>query len=396
MSFHCSTCSFVTKTSKGLNIHCNKAHGENKNLICPHCYISFTKKYNLERHISTCTEKATPTPSEPAVAPPKGRITNSNTNICNTTNNTQQVNFNFFCNDTGYIEKLVPITNDLLRKASQSIFQNQSITSPKQMAQSLYETCLKPCVISTDSSRGTVEWHDGDDKNKKIKDKKAKILTNKTLAATKNVVLEAAHKIKEQIGNLNAKSITYGDDFDRLLDRQRYAVTHLKGNPGWKDEFSLTLSKEPPCDLKYATQVPTKVIDDKVMSLGDFKDLLKQWIKQNMHLLFFNRPRDIGTKLKSDLGIQTDEEKEVIFAIDDSGNPCPLSLVNINKLFYESSREEIEYMSTFDNLRLMLTRPASNVEEVFENERNFYIYLLRQDTAKYFATELFKGFFTEE
>ncbi len=407
-TFACDICSFTSESSKGLHVHRKKIHGITQYYNCPTCIKIFTKKSHYDRHVIFCASS-----NANANANITNNTTNSNNTTTSITNNTSTsttnnmtnsnnqvmngdvININIVCQKESDFEKLIPITSEAIRKATNTIFKHKSVKTVSDMAVNLFDTCFKTSLITSDASRGTVVWKDGDDGNKKIKDPKAKILTDKTIEAGRDVACKYSKDLSEKFSTLDPKSLDY--EYDQISINARYllAAMHAKGDKSYKTRLSSSLSKLPAANTKYAVPGPTKLIDDKQSILSTFRVLLADWIKQNLTIIFYNSHISIGQRLKEEFALEVDEEKQVVYVVDDSSSLCPLTAKQFGKLFYWCSYNTMELLNYDERIALRLDMPQTNIEEVLKNERDVLLWQARKDPTEHFITELFSGFFLE-
>jgi len=404
----CNLCDFQAKTLRGLSNHKKRTHGETRIFVCELCSTAFNKHSNYHRHVASCMKNGGKRPSnntEPNTIN-TNNINTSTTNTSNTSNtstnannsgqvmNGDVININIMCQKESDFEHLIPITSEAIRKATHTIFKNKPVKTVSDMACSLFDTCFKKSLITTDASRGTVVWKDGDDGNKKIKDPKAKILADKTIEAGRDVACKQSRALCEKFRSLDPTSIDYQYDQDSINDRNRLVIQHMRGDKSYRCNLASALSKLPGTANTYTVAGPTKLIDNKQSILTDFTELLGEWTQQNTPFIFYSSPNVVGARIKEVFALEVNEDKKVIYVVDNSKNLCPLTARQFGRVFYWCAYNTLNLFQFDEILNLLLTKPENNLTFV-ENERNIMLWLANKDPTDYFVTELFSGFFLE-
>lgn len=214
--FQCDICRTSYPTERGMKMHRSKSHKNVLSFRCE-CDMVFLYQYTLDRHKKQCnaikinsTIKEMEDKYKQEIDHLKdihiSTLQKSQDILQNVTKmktapktitNKQQTNQVVININT---PELIPVTNSLLKDIFNNALNNSHLlTNEEEFANYFYQKGLKGCVVSTDKSRHVIEWLDGDNQNKTIKDSKGQILAEKTYAATSDTIDKLSDIYRKQL-----------------------------------------------------------------------------------------------------------------------------------------------------------------------------------------------------
>jgi hypothetical protein len=176
-------------TTTGLPIHMTKVHNQQKQFQCVNCRKTFRDTYGLNRHAETCKKRRKTTHSRPTTVQ---HIHNNYVNCTITNDNSHNTNNRMSQNLVALYQQLTSLPDSEIEKRIVSTF--QAMIAQQYMPQTdeqfmhffVKHAKLDEAMVSTDTARNTIRWHDGIEQHK---DKDGNLFLDKVQQIAKNKAL---------------------------------------------------------------------------------------------------------------------------------------------------------------------------------------------------------------
>jgi len=335
MSFNCTECEASFKTQRSLAIHNTKKHLLSQNLSCSKCAKKLSTVSNRKTHEKRCKKTQ-------SVAVVNNTINNTNTNSNNTninnTNSNNNTNINLFLQVNKH-DKLMPITDDMLSYHTEELLkQGHAITSSKQFANLLFNQVLHKSVINTDTSRNTLNWLDGDNDSKLVKDKKGIKLTDKTFSATSDIFKEKRLLVKKRIRDFEEEAKEFQTElvdltsykYEQMHNQIVYCNNHITKQPSSCQDFAKTIGER----STDTTDINPNPVEDIYACISKFTIAFNSYIETHIKSIFYISTEQLGTNVAQSLKqfFTVDDEKE--FCIFHNLSSKPPVKINPNLITY--------------------------------------------------------------
>ena len=323
-NFQCTICEHCYSSQRGLRNHVTKTHGNNGSItICSKCNKQFSSRNNREKHELKCSGNVhvvdTVKELVKEVKMMKEQQTQQPHIIQNITNNITNNNGNTYTQNntnilTSNLDNLKPITRQIIIDQMKQMFieatqEKKLFLTPKDLGEKMSNNVFKGSLLTTDLSRGTIHWKDGDNNNKPIKDPQCAILSSKMYHALIDKKDEVIAPYSDYIDMLT-NNINLDTGFERANDLQK--SRHLLESLSEEDTMKIVgkaLSKAPivPC-IK------------QTYKLEKFQKMLKDSYREKPYIFMFQDSNGVGSSIKKVLEAYGDfsiNEDEIVLIDDD-------------------------------------------------------------------------------
>jgi hypothetical protein len=307
--FLCEICEHTFSSQRGLKSHITRSHNnEISSTICGKCNRDFSTRSNRYKHEKKCGVNNVEDTVKELVKEVKmmkekqsqPQIINNITHNNITHNNVSNYNGNTYTQNntnilTSGLDNLKPITRQIIIDQMKQMFieatqEKKLFLTPKDLGEKMSNNVFKGSLLTTDLSRGTIHWKDGDDNNKPIKDPQCAILSSKMYHALIDKKDEVIAPYSDYIDMLT-NNINQDTGFERSNDLQK--SRHLLDSLSEEDTMKIVgkaLSKAPiiPC-IK------------QTFKLEKFQKILKDFYRGKPYIFMFQDSHGVGTSIKKAL-----------------------------------------------------------------------------------------------
>jgi len=387
MSYSCTLCDKVLDTERGYKIHMNKIHNQVQDKItCDFCGHEFSRPYRKREHQVNC--KSRPNQEIVTINKTINNVDNSTINnniVNNTTNNidkrTTNNNLNLvFVNSRQediqkVLEKLTPINDELLYQYVKDIINRDlPIRNSEEFATRLSRRGLHKCIFSSDSQKRILQWKNGKDKNKLVKDPNGSILAAKTIECTKEQFAELAKNLQDKTVELEEKYESDSgtiDDANNLMytrERECYASIVSNNSPITIAELGNALSKKAPYYTQVIERLENKEHEDEFVR--NFTTSMYNFVYKYFGYLITLSPAFFGSIFRNSLSEHIEEMDDTLFINDDTEDKFfELSKQVLLRMLYDV----VGRLCKLDRRELMVTtkHPRTEFSLIKENPKKY-------------------------
>jgi hypothetical protein len=432
----CNICHLEFSGEKGLNIHKKRAHNlEPPSMYCKYCNKMVTRKAILERHELICSMKPSNQVKE---STEEKQVAQQNiTNVQNTYQNIQQniqinaenimvyypPNTTNKPNIKDIKSKLVPVTNETLKTAVESIFKkNGNLHNTNQFTSMLVNETLKYAVVCSDDSRGTCLWIDGDLNNREIKDPKCIHLGGKTVRATKDIA-NLYNKRQIEYSNLIIKEYqeakkAYDENNDdatyKIVQEKLHTLENYTNSSGdctaklanANEGIYIEIGEQTASKVCNVSSFKTYEEEVNLLSTTDFPLLtqedsflvkkLKNLITNEHGGLFYLSPYEIGRNIIRCIGplLDVDQNHETSRRTYYFKDHTKQRQVITYEILANSWHQAFRFLSNSYNFSKIMTKIQTQAKkEITDNYLDNQAFIMRDfDTQSEYAEKLYLGF----